>query len=66
MKSLAQQTQSSWCKFWKADGITRRTVSNHFGRAYHDAVNGGGAGTVVAGEEPVAAADGNTLQRRLR
>jgi hypothetical protein len=38
MKGLAEQTESSWYRFWERDRITRRTVDRHFGRAYHQAV----------------------------
>jgi RHS repeat-associated protein len=38
MKELAEQTNSSWYRNWAKDGITRRTVTNNFGRAFHDAV----------------------------
>jgi len=38
MKQLAQQTKSSWYRFWERDGLTRRTVERHFGRAFHQAV----------------------------
>jgi hypothetical protein len=37
-KTLAEQTGASWWKNWAADGITRRTVQSHFGRAFHQAV----------------------------
>lgn len=38
VKALAQQTGSSWYRYWKSAGITRRTVDRHFGRAFHQAV----------------------------
>jgi hypothetical protein len=38
MKALAEQTKSSWYRNWAKAGITRRTVTNNFGRAFHDAV----------------------------
>ena len=38
MKALAKQTGSSWWRYWSRDGITRRTVERHFGRAFHQAV----------------------------
>lgn len=37
-KALADATGASWYKKWAADGITRRTVDNRFGRAFHQAV----------------------------
>ena len=39
MKGLAELTESSWYRNWARDGITRRTVTNNFGRAFHDAVD---------------------------
>lgn len=38
MKGVAEKTGSSWYKNWARDGITRRTVTNRFGRAFHQAV----------------------------
>jgi hypothetical protein len=37
VKALADQTGSSWWRNWARDGITRRTVDAHFGRAFHQA-----------------------------
>ncbi len=39
LKGLATQTGSSWWRNWARDGITRRTVSNRFGRAFHQAAD---------------------------
>lgn len=39
LKALAEQTGSSWYRYWARDGITRRTVDNNFGRAFHQAVD---------------------------
>ena len=36
-KELAQLTGASHWRNWKIDGITRRTVDNRFGRAFHQA-----------------------------
>jgi RHS repeat-associated protein len=38
LKELAEKTGASWWRNWARDGITRRSVSNHFGRAFHQAV----------------------------
>jgi RHS repeat-associated protein len=38
MKALAQKTGASWWRNWEKDGITRRTVDRHFGRAFNQAV----------------------------
>jgi len=39
VKALADQTGSSYWRSWARDGITRRTVDRHFGRAFHQAVD---------------------------
>jgi RHS repeat-associated protein len=39
LKGLAAQTGSSWWRNWARDGVTRRTVSNRFGRAFHQAAD---------------------------
>ncbi len=36
-KHLAEQTGASRWQNWAKDGVTRRTVSDRFGRAYHQA-----------------------------
>jgi RHS repeat-associated protein len=36
-KQLAEQTGASRWQDWASEGVTRRTVTNHFGRAYHQA-----------------------------
>ncbi len=38
LKALAKKTGASAYPSWAKDGITRRTVTNRFGRALHDAV----------------------------
>jgi len=39
LKELAETTTSSIAKNWASDGITRRTVTNNFGRAFNQAAS---------------------------
>jgi RHS repeat-associated protein len=39
LKGLAQQQGASWWRHWAKDGVTRRTVDNRFGRAFHQAAD---------------------------
>jgi RHS repeat-associated protein len=42
VKALAEQTGSSYWRNWARDGITRRRVDRHFGRAFHQAAERAG------------------------